>query len=105
MSWLIKTSRQALELLGIKFVEAGGAVGAFAPHFVGFADEIEAEEFFAEVAFVELAAKYDFVGSLQLAEGKCTGQKRRDGVGISEFGDQALVSIPDDGGVVVGEFG
>ena len=50
--------------MAVELVEFGGAVGAVAPKFVGFVNEIEAEELFAEVALVELATKDDFVGRL-----------------------------------------
>ena len=78
-------------------------MGAVAPKFVGFVNEVEAEELFAEVAFVELSAKDDFVGRLKLREGESFFKKGRDGVGVGEFGDQTFASVGNNIDMVVGE--
>ena len=79
-------------------------MGAFAAHLVGFLRHIEAKELFTEVAFVELVAKYCLIGGLELGQGEVLRQKRVDGVGVGELGNQPFTRVGDDTLVVIGEW-
>lgn len=61
---LVKTAREHFDVGAVEFVELGRAVSAFAPGLVGFVDEVEAEELFAEIALVEFAPHDCLVGIL-----------------------------------------
>ncbi len=67
---LVKASSQALNCLAVEFVQFCWAVSAVPPCFISFMDEVETQEFLAEVALVERTHKYSFVGGLQLSKGE-----------------------------------
>ena len=74
-----------------------------APQLVGLVDKVEAQEFFAEIAFVEFAAQDDFVGGLELRERELPFKERRDGVGVGELRHEAFMGVFYDARMVIGE--
>lgn len=66
--FLFEAASEHFERLGVKGMQPGWPMRTLALHFVGFVNQIEAEEFFAEITLIKWLAKYGFVGILQLAQ-------------------------------------
>ena len=80
---------QTLIAGGVELEELGGPVGAVLTGFVQGEEELEAEDFFAEIAFVEFGGEDGFVEALELREGELFRQKfESDGL-IAELGPES----------------
>jgi hypothetical protein len=94
---------ESLVFHGIEAEELGRAVGAFAVLFFEGDEEVVAEDFFAEVAFVDLGAEDAFVEALELGEGELGREElEADGL-VGELAAQAGEGGGEDPGVVEGE--
>ena len=90
---------------GVEAVELGGAVGSFAVGFVEGKEEIEAEDFFAEVALVQVGTEDGFVEGLELAERELGREELEADGFVAEFATQALEGGMKDLSVIKGEGG
>ena len=96
---------QALVLHGIEAEELGGAVGAFAVLLFEGDEEVVAEDFFAEIALVDVGAEDAFVEALELGEGELGREElEADGL-VGELATEAGEGGGEDLGVVEGERG
>ncbi len=93
-----------LVFAAVEAVEAGGAVGGTGGKFVRWNEEIEGEEFFAEVPFVDGAAEDGFVKGLELAEGETFGQELEADRLVADFSAQSVERGAENLCVVEGEW-
>ena len=86
--------------LAVKAIETSGAVGDVLFDFVGFFEDFEFQELFAEVALVEWGVENAFVEALQLGEGEFTGEEFEADGRVPKLGADALLGGGKDFGMV-----